>query len=66
MSGRKIAQFSKSKDLMADSQSEDFDKLVIELEEFNKTWIITKHGMLPGGLKELSFHKDGQFHTFDQ
>jgi len=67
MLGKKIGKFKfeKSKAFLADKYTGDFDKLIEKLQEFNENWIITKHGMIVGGHKDLTFHKDGKLHTFD-
>ena len=40
--------------------------LIDGLNEFNTTWNITKHGMIVVGKEKLTFHKDGQFYSFNQ
>ena len=65
MLGTKICKFKESKVVLADKYIGDFDKLVKKLWKFNENWTITKHGMIVGGKQELTFRKDGEFHTFD-
>jgi len=40
--------------------------LVEKLKTFNKNWNITKHGMVVGGTKNFTMHKDDAFHIFEQ
>ena len=66
MLGAKIRQFKDYKSTISIRYSGDFDELVDKLNKFNQNWIITKHGMTVGGMKEPTICKDGIFYVFDE
>ena len=66
MLGPKINEFEECKSTLSENYIGDFDILVDKLKIFNKNWNITKHGMVVGGTKNFTIHKDDAFYTFEQ
>ena len=64
MLGGKISEFGKRKAVLADKYTGDFDELIKKLRKFNENWVIAKHGMIVGGLEDLTIRKDDKLHTF--
>ncbi len=68
--GRKIQALRDNRAVLEEKHDGDFDALVDWLDHFTQIWIITKHGMVVGGVPHLTFAKRDPsrgyvFHTFD-
>ena len=66
MLGSKINKFIESNNEVSIKYSGDTSHLIDKLRRFNNHWNIIKHGMIVGGLENLTFRKDDKFHTFDK
>jgi hypothetical protein len=62
-------KLKKLKKIFANSQSNQikagYEKLISELEQFNETWNIVKHGNFVGNRKPLTLLKDNKAYSFD-
>lgn len=63
--GAKINLFEKKESQLLSSYSGDLNLLIAKLNRFNKNWNVTKHGMVVGGSRYITFSKDGTLFEFN-
>jgi hypothetical protein len=64
--GAKINAFQKAAILKESKGDWNVEEIVIKLKDFNKSWNITKHGMIVCGTSDLTFYKDKGKYVFDK